>query len=273
MLRLPAVAGQFYPHDPQELSALVAQFTQHEKNLEKMKVRACLVPHAGYVYSGAVAGAVFSRIHLPQKILLLGVRHFPRGEPLAILSDGAWRTPLGDVPIDADLAARLRKECSLLQEDSVAHSREHSLEVELPFLQCLDAGFSFVPVAVGTVNFQDLVETGAGIARVLRESKEEILLVTSSDMNHYDDDATTKRKDALAIERLLKMDAAGLYEICRAEKVTMCGLGAAVVMLTAMNALGVKDAELVCHATSGEVTGERDRVVGYAGMIFGKKFE
>lgn len=268
MLRLPAVAGQFYPGNPQELSALVEKLTQQPNFAEKKRVRACLVPHAGYMYSGAVAGMVFGAIHLPRKILLLGVRHFPRGESLAILSAGAWRTPLGDAPIDEELASALKKECALLREDSVAHSREHSLEVELPFLQQLVPGFSFVPVAVGTLDFSELADTGAGIARVLQEHREEILLVTSSDLNHYEDDRATKVKDAMAVEQLLRMDAAGLYNVCRREKISMCGLGPAVAMLTAMNALGVTHAELLCHLTSGDVTNERERVVGYAGMIF-----
>ncbi|MGB9431440.1 MAG: AmmeMemoRadiSam system protein B [Candidatus Acidiferrum sp.] len=269
MLRLPAVAGQFYPGNAKELSASVEKYTKEEKPQPKVKVRACLVPHAGYVYSGGVAGAVFGRISLPRKILLLGVRHYPQGEALAILSEGSWRTPLGDVPIETQLALCLRKECPALREDEVAHRREHSLEVELPFLQVLAPGFSFVPVAVGTLRYEVLRETGEGIARVLEETKEEILVVTSSDMNHYEDDETTRHKDGKAIERLLKLDAKGLYEVCRDAKISMCGLGPAVTMLTAMHRLGVEKAELVRYATSGDISGYKDEVVGYAGMIFG----
>jgi MEMO1 family protein len=268
MLRLPAVAGQFYPANPKELAAQLKRLTQNERTAEKVRVRACLVPHAGYMYSGAVAGAVFANLVLPKKILLLGVRHYPRGEALAILSEGAWRTPLGDVPIDGALAAALRRECPLLREDSVAHSQEHSLEVELPFLQVLAPEFSFVPVAVGTLQFDDLVATGEGIARVLRQSNEEILVVTSSDMNHYEDDQTTRTKDGKAIDRMLQLDTKGLYEVCRAEKISMCGLGPAITMLRAMNSLGVTKAELLCYATSGDITGDRSAVVGYAGMVF-----
>lgn len=270
MLRLPAVAGQFYPGNPKELSSLIEHYTNQKKAEPKKHVRACLVPHAGYMYSGEVAGAVFGRIVVPRKILLIGVRHYPRGEALAILSEGRWRTPLGDAPIDEALAAQLRKECPLLHEDSVAHSREHSLEVELPFLQWLNQELTFVPIAVGTLRFEELAATGEGIARVLRESKDEILVVTSSDMNHYEDDESTKAKDKMAIERLLRLDAKGLYDVCRLEKISMCGLGPAITMLTAMNALGVAQAELVSHMTSGDVTGERDAVVGYAGMVFGQ---
>jgi MEMO1 family protein len=268
MLRLPAVAGQFYPGNPKELSAAIERYTEQNGHT-KVKARACLVPHAGYMYSGVVAGAVFARLALPKKILLLGVRHYPRGEALAILSEGAWRTPLGDIPIDTPLASALRKACPLLREDSVAHSREHSLEVELPFLQVLTPGFSFVPLAVGTLHYAELKETGEGIAQVLEQAQEDILIVTSSDMNHYEADDLTRRKDRKAIDCLLKLDPAALYDTCRRDEISMCGLGPAVAMLTAMNRLGVSKAELARYATSGDVSGNRDEVVGYAGMIFG----
>jgi AmmeMemoRadiSam system protein B len=268
MLRLPAVAGQFYPGNPQELSALVEEYTKERKTQERRKARACLVPHAGYMYSGAVAGAVFASIFLPRKILLLGVRHYPRGEALAILSRGAWRTPLGDVPVEAPLAARLRAACPALREDAVAHSLEHSLEVELPFLQLLDRGFSFVPIAIGTLRYDDLRETGEGIARTLHELPEDILIVTSSDMNHYEDEETTRRKDGKAIDCMLNLDPKALFEVCRNEEISMCGLGPAIVMLTAMNHLGVRKAELVRYRTSADTCGNRQEVVGYAGMIF-----
>jgi MEMO1 family protein len=268
MLRLPAVAGQFYPGNPKELSAVIESYTKQNRQI-KVKARACLVPHAGYRYSGAVAGAVFARLELPKKIVVLGVRHYPRGEALAILSEGAWRTPLGDIPIDTALAMALRNACPLLREDSVAHSREHSLEVELPFLQALAPGFSFAPVAIGTLQYHDLKETGEGIARVLQQAQEDIFIVTSSDMNHYEEDELTRRKDRKAIECMLKLDPAALYDTCRREGISMCGLGPAVTMLTAMNLLGVSKAELVRYATSGDVSGNRDEVVGYAGVIFG----
>lgn len=233
-----------------------------------MSARACLVPHAGYVYSGPVAGAVYSRLVLPKKFLILGVRHFPRGERMAIVSSGAWRTPLGDAEIDSALAESLREACPLFREDSVAHSGEHSLEVQLPFLQALDPGFTFVPVALGTIQFEELVLVGEAIARVLASSREEVLLLTTSDLNHYENDAATRVKDGKAIEELLALDARGLYDTCRNENISMCGLGPAVAMLTALNILGAKHAELVRYATSGDVAGERDAVVGYAGMIF-----
>jgi AmmeMemoRadiSam system protein B len=205
---------------------------------------------------------------LPKKILILGVRHFPRGEPVAILSNGAWRTPLGDSEIDASLAETLRRECRLLREDSVAHSAEHSLEVQLPFLQVLAPGFTFVPVALGTVRFEDLVSVGEAVARGLAAQTEDVLLVTTSDLNHYEDDAITRVKDRKAIDQLLALDARGLYDTCRKEEISMCGLGPSVAMLTALRAIGAKKAELVKYATSGDVSGDHDSVVGYAGMTF-----
>ncbi len=268
MLRLPAVAGRFYPSDPRELTALIQKYTSTEPAQLRIAARACLVPHAGYVYSGHVAGAVLARIALPRKVIILGVRHYPRGEPAAILSSGAWRTPLGDARIDDALAEALKKACPPLREDSEAHSTEHSLEVQLPFLQVLAPDFTFVPVALGTVRFESLVSVGEAIGRVLESSKENVLLLTTSDLNHYEDDATTRSKDRKAIEQLLALEPRGLYDACRNEEISMCGLGPAVATLTALNALGAKKPELVKYATSADVSGDRDTVVGYAGMIF-----
>jgi AmmeMemoRadiSam system protein B len=268
MLRLPAVAGRFYPSHPKELTALVREYSRPDPHYQAAPVKACLTPHAGYMYSGHVAGAVLARIDLPQKIIILGVRHYPRGEEAAILSSGAWRTPLGDAPIDEALAEALRQACPLLREDSVAHSGEHSLEVQVPFLQVLAPGFTFVPIALGTVRFESLVSVGQAIARVLADSKENIVLLTTSDLNHYEDDATTRTKDQKAINQLLALNPRGLYDTCRNEEISMCGLGPAVAMLTALNALGKKKAELVKYATSADVSGDREQVVGYAGMIF-----
>jgi MEMO1 family protein len=268
VLRLPAVAGRFYPSNPAELSALIRDYSKSESGAEVIRARACLVPHAGYVYSGHVAGAVFSRIVLPQKMVILGVRHFPRGHAAAILSSGAWRTPLGDAAIDQALAEALRTACPVLREDSVAHSTEHSLEVQVPFLQVLVPGFTFAPIALGTIRFEELTAVGEAIAKVLGSWTEEVLLLTTSDLNHYEDDATTRVKDRKAIDQLLALDAHGLYDTCRTEQISMCGLGPGVAMLTALRELGAKQAELVRYATSGDISGDRSAVVGYAGMIF-----
>ena len=268
MLRLPAVAGRFYPGDRNELARAVGELAPAADAAKKIQARACLVPHAGYMYSGHVAGAVYARLQLPRRFLILGPRHYPEGEALAILSQGAWQTPLGEARIDTPLAERLKRACPLLREDSVAHRGEHSLEVQLPFLQVLAGDFRFVPIALGTTRFGALEELGLAIAEVLAAEAEQTLIVASSDMNHYESDRITRVKDHKAIEKLLALDARGLYDTVRAEGISMCGYGPAVSMLTAAKNLGASRAELVRHATSGDVTGDFDEVVGYAGLIF-----
>src|SRR5262249_29415622 len=219
MLRLPAVSGAFYPAEPQALTSLIHKYVP-DTSTEKRNVRACLVPHAGYVYSGAVAGAVFAHISLPKRIIVLGVRHFPYGEDAAMLSRGVWRTPLGDAPIDCDLAAKVSRSCELLLEDAVAHESEHSLEVQIPFLQVLDPGFTFVPIALGTLDYDALVAVGRALGKILAQEAD-VLLLTTTDLNHYENQSTTILKDNLAVEKILQLDPAGLYEICHREKISM----------------------------------------------------
>jgi MEMO1 family protein len=267
MLRLPVVAGTFYPDNPLALTKQIEDFPRSKTVLEKIPCQACLVPHAGYVYSGHVAAAVYERIVLPKRIIVLGVRHFLHGEQAAIISEGAWRTPLGDVAIDAELAAKTSHACPLLHEDSVAHEREHSLEVQLPFLQVLDPGFTFVPIALGTIHFDQLVSIGDSLGKILA-AEPDVLLLTTSDFNHYEDDATTRKKDRLAIEQVLNLDPRGLFDVCRKEKISMCGLGPTVAMLSALKITGSNRAELVKYATSAEVSGDTSAVVGYAGLFF-----
>lgn len=268
MLRMPAVSGRFYPSDPAELTALINQYTSHDGHTERVRAKACLVPHAGYLYSGHVAGAVYARMVIPKKIVILGVRHRPPGEKAAILSSGEWRTPLGDARIDRTLAEALRAACPLLREDSVAHSTEHSLEVQIPFLQILEPEFTFVPIALGTVRFEELIAVGEAIGNVLASSSDEILLLTTSDLNHYESEITTRQKDHRAMDRILALDGPGLYDTCRNEAISMCGLGPTVAMLTALRSFGATQPELVRYATSGDVSGDLKAVVGYAGMLF-----
>jgi hypothetical protein len=267
MLRLPAVSGAFYPAEPHALAALIHKYVPPDDKTEKSRVRACLVPHAGYVYSGAVAGAVFAHIHFPKRIIILGVRHFPYGEDAAMLSRGVWRTPLGDAAIDSGLAAKIAHACPLLCEDALAHESEHSLEVQLPFLQVLDSDFTFVPIALGTLCFEALAEVGDALGKILAEEND-VLLLTTTDFNHYEDQSTTIRKDNFAIERILAFDAKGLYEICHKEKISMCGLGPTVAMLNALQHIGANKVELVRHTTSAAYSGDTRKVVGYAGFLF-----
>jgi len=183
------------------------------------------------------------------------------------MSDGAWETPLGEVPIDAELAAALKERFPALHEDSAAHRAEHAAEVELPFLQLRQPELSFVPIALGTAQFEPLEHLGLAVAEVIAAQSDPVLIVASSDMNHYESDAVTRAKDHRAIERILSLDPRGLYDVVTQQDISMCGFGPAVAMLTAARKLGAKAAELVKYATSGDVSGERDRVVGYAGVM------
>jgi AmmeMemoRadiSam system protein B len=265
MIRPPAVSGRFYTSDEKKLALEIEKYTSSAN--KKSFARGCVVPHAGYLYSGHVAGAVYSGIEIPARCILLGPRHFPGGEAMAIISEGSWRTPFGDAQIDSELAAELKRACPLLREDRMAHEREHSLEVQIPFLQQLAANLRFVPVVLATQRYQDLETLGHAVARVIAAHTEPVLLIASTDMNHYESDAITRTKDHKAIDRMLALDPRGLYDLVRSEGITMCGYAATAAMLIAMRDLGAKDAELIRYATSGDITGDWDQVVGYAGII------
>lgn len=264
-IRYPAVAGRFYPNEPKTLLRDVRSYTVESG--AKMRALGCVVPHAGYMYSGHVAGAVYGRMALPKRFVILCPNHTGMGQPLAIMSAGRWLTPLGEVPIDTALAEALKSHCAPLREDQLAHRAEHALEVQLPFLQNLVPGFTFVPITVGVGVYDPLVQLGQALATALSDTKDEVLIIASSDMNHYEGDAATRKKDARAIERMLQLDTEGLYHVIVNENVTMCGYGPAIAMFTAARQRGAKTATLVKYATSGDISGDRDMVVGYAGVI------
>ncbi|MGA8223667.1 MAG: AmmeMemoRadiSam system protein B [Candidatus Acidiferrales bacterium] len=264
MIRPPAVAGRFYSSDPRELARDVDQFVISAS--EKISALGCVVPHAGYMYSGHVAGAVYSSLEIPRRCILLGPRHFPRGESMAILTEGSWQTPFGEAQIDSALARELAYACPRLREDAVAHECEHSLEVQLPFLQRLAPDFRFVPVVLGTERYPVLEELGHAVAHVVAAQAERVLVIASSDMNHYENDAITRVKDERAIARILALDPRGLYDTVRTEGISMCGYAATVAMLVAVLDRGATEARLIRYATSGDVSGDYDRVVGYAGI-------
>lgn len=263
-VRQAAVAGQFYPR---AVDSLLAEIRDYAKPSEsRIRALGCVVPHAGYIYSGHVAGAVYARIELSKRVIILCPNHTGLGTPLSIMSQGAWLTPLGEAPIDEELASSLKEECELLTEDSLAHRNEHAIEVQIPFLQALDPEFRFVPITVGTSRFEALDELGRAIGKVIRRQAERVLVIASSDMNHYESDQVTRVKDRRAIDSILALDPKGLWETVTRQNITMCGFGPAVAMLTAANELGGTEATLIRYATSGDISGDRDMVVGYAGI-------
>jgi hypothetical protein len=269
ILRHPAVAGRFYPGDPDDLRTEAQGYLSQSTSsaVATKKAIGCIAPHAGYMYSGHVAGAVFSQIEIPQLCVVLCPNHTGMGRALAMMSEGSWETPLGEVPIDAEFSIALQQRFPVLHNDPVAHRAEHAAEVELPFLQLKQPSLRIVPIALGTGHFEVLEQLGMALADVIARRGDPVLIVASSDMNHYESDLVTRAKDHRAIERILTMDARGLFDVVTQQNVSMCGFGPAVVMLTAARQLGAKSAELVKYATSGDVSGDREMVVGYAGVV------
>jgi AmmeMemoRadiSam system protein B len=263
VVREPAVAGHFYPGSPEALLQAVRSYSP--SSAEKIRALGCMVPHAGYMYSGHVAGAVYGKVELPRRFIILGPNHTGRGRPLAIMSHGAWQTPLGDANIDSELAEALKNAFPYLEEDDMAHRGEHAIEVQLPFLQEALGEFSFVPIALGTSHYPLLAGVGHAVVPLLKE-KGAVMMIASSDMNHYEPDDITRVKDAKAIDRILALDARGLYDVILKEEISMCGFGPAVAMLTAAGLLGATSAQVVKYATSAEISGDYGAVVGYAGV-------
>lgn len=264
-VRPPAVAGSFYAG---EAGALRRDVRSHLSPAGRTEpVFGAIVPHAGYVYSGPVAGAVYARIAVPKTAIVLCPNHTGRGAPASVDPSDAWRTPLGDVPVDRRLARRLMELSPSLSEDSASHAREHSLEVQLPFLQVLRPDLSFVPVCLGAPDLDLCREVGLGLKALAAEETEPPLLLASSDMNHFESREIGRRKDALALARVEAVDPEGLFRTVLSENITMCGFLPATALLFAARASGIGEASVVARRDSGDQTGDTDSVVGYAGVI------
>jgi AmmeMemoRadiSam system protein B len=264
-VRPAAVAGTFYPAAAAELRRDVERYAASAA--PPLDARGIVAPHAGYLYSGGVAGSVYGRVRLPRCFVLLGPNHTGRGAPLALAPDGDWATPLGRARVDRELSSALARACPLLAVDAAAHRTEHSLEVQIPFLQVLAPGARFAAVCVGTSQPVALDALGRALARVVAAWSEPVLLVASSDMNHYEAAAVGAAKDRLAIDRILALDAGGLHRVVDAHEISMCGFAPTIAVLTACREVGASGARLLRYAHSGEVSGDNDRVVGYAAIV------
>jgi AmmeMemoRadiSam system protein B len=264
MKRDAVVAGQFYPGNPDELRRTIASFVQKPASL--LDAKAVVVPHAGYVYSGAVAGEVFSSIRLPRRVIILGPNHTGRGAPLSLAPGGTWNTPLGPAAVDADMNMALRAEFPSLEEDAAAHRYEHGIEVQIPFLQVLQPGFTFCAICIRLMDLPTLQELGHAMARVMDSLKEPVLLVASSDMTHYEQREDAARQDKFAIDRVLAVDPDGLYKVILQRDISMCGFAPAVSILTACRDTGATGGCLIRYTNSGEASGDYERVVAYAGI-------
>jgi AmmeMemoRadiSam system protein B len=265
-IRPPAVAGTFYEGRPERLERDVRSLLPPD--VPKARAFGAIVPHAGYVYSGGVAGAVYARLEVPPAVVVLCPNHTGRGAPAALDPSEVWRTPLGDVPVHARLSARLRELAPSLRPDSEAHRREHSLEVQLPFLQALRPDFELVPVCLGEPNIALCQEVGEALARLCGEEPEPPLLLASSDMNHYESRSVGRAKDDRALARVEALDPEGLFRTVLTEDISMCGFLPATALLFAAKQSGAeRTARVVARSDSGDQTGDPSSVVGYAGVI------
>ncbi|MFB3919412.1 AmmeMemoRadiSam system protein B [Candidatus Velamenicoccus archaeovorus] len=267
MIRQPAVAGQFYPSDPQRLKSLIASLLD-KKETKKERAVACVLPHAGYVYSAKVAAAVLSSIDLPDTCVILGPNHTGFGTPAGIMTEGKWQMPFGTIDIDDKMAHSILKRSSYLQEDEVAHAYEHSIEVQLPLIrQIKGATFRFVPIILASDEKLMYKDIAHSIATAVQEAKKDVLIVASSDMTHYEPQKLAMEKDQKAIEAVLALDADGLEERIQRLQISMCGYIPAIVAIMAAKELGARTARLAAYQTSGDVSGDYSSVVGYAGIV------
>jgi AmmeMemoRadiSam system protein B len=265
MQRQPAVAGQFYPGSENILRNTLSHLIP--KNTSPKRVKGIISPHAGYVYSGSIAGKVFSQIEIPATVLIIGPNHRGAGAPAALYPDGEWLTPLGPLAINSRLNDLLLRHVPFIQSDSVAHQHEHSLEVQVPFLQYLRPDVTVSAICLRNGDYSALQQIAVGIAEAIIDYGEEVLIVASSDMTHYESAEAAKQKDELALERVMSFDSKGLLEVCRSRQITMCGVIPSVVMMEAARRLGATKAELIAYSNSGDVTGDNSQVVGYAAVV------
>lgn len=264
MIRRPAVAGQFYPDEKRTLKEMVKGFISDGERVDALGV---VAPHAGFVYSGRVAGRVYSKVKERPTVIILGVNHRGRGRPFAIVKEGIWETPLGGVEVETQFAETLLASSDYLEEDEDAHQFEHSLEVQLPFLQvCFRNPFRIVPICISHYDVKSYQALGREIASKI-EDPGQVLIIASTDLTHYESQQEARRKDEEVISAILHLDEEDLFSKTQRFNISMCGYAPTITMLASTKALGAREAELVEYMTSGDVSGDYGSVVGYAGMI------
>ena len=264
--REPAVSGQFYPASKSKLIEQLEGFIN--KDVQKKDVIAAILPHAGIIYSGSVAGATVSRIKTKDTIIIIGPNHTGLGKAFSIMTEGTWRTPMGNINIDSDLAGALSETSDYLENDLLAHRNEHSIEVELPFFQYFKNDFKIVPIIVSPDKKQVYEKIASDIVSAIKNASKEnnVLIVASSDLTHYEPQQIAEKKDKEAINAILELDENKLLNKIKELNISMCGYVPAVIAIIAAKQLGAKSAELIKYQTSGDISGDYSAVVGYAGI-------
>ncbi len=268
MIREAIVAGKFYPDSPARLKEMIEGMV--DERAKKEDAIGLVSPHAGYVYSGSVSGAVVSLIKLKDTYIIIGPNHTGMGKPFSIMTQGAWKTPLGKVDIDTELAGRILASSRYLEEGSEAHRLEHSIEVQLPFLQYFGKQFKLVPIVLSYADINVYKEIGQAIAVAIKSIRRKTIIIASSDMTHYETQNLAREKDNRAIEAILELNEDKLAKRIKDFNITMCGYAPVVSLITAARELGAGKAELAKYQTSGDVSGDYSSVVGYAGIIIKK---
>jgi AmmeMemoRadiSam system protein B len=266
-IRSPAVAGQFYPASPAALKKMLEKLCVPEAGAKKEEAIGVICPHAGYIYSGPVAGACFAQLEFKDNFILLGPNHTGIGKQFSLMSSGSWQLPMGKIEINAALAKEILANTSLLKEDLRAHQAEHSLEVQVPFIQYFQPQTKIVPIILADAELAQYLEIGKAIAQAIIRLKASTVILASSDMTHYEPHDVAKAKDAKAIEAILRLDEKGLLQAIAQYQITMCGWAPVVCLLSAAKELGAKKAKLVKYQTSGDTSGDYSSVVGYAGIF------
>jgi len=265
MIRKPVVAGRFYTADPSLLAKEVLNLVEQKK--EKIDAIGVISPHAGYMYSGGVAGGVLSSIKSKTSYIVLGTNHTGRGKPFGLDRQRTWKTPLGEVGTDDELAGVILKNSKYIEPDRACHDDEHSIEVQIPFLQSLNKNFTFVPISIASADVKTYKDIGIELAKAVKASKKDITIIASSDMTHYESRESAKKKDMLAIEKILSLDVDGFLAAIEEYDISMCGFAPTAVMMQASIELGAKRAKLINYKTSGDASGDYSEVVGYAGVV------
>ena len=267
MVRNPAVAGQFYSDSKESLlreaKELIGDASQKEDAIGVVS------PHAGYMYSGAVAGETLSSIRPKPTYIIMGPNHTGLGSPFSLTASDSWKTPLGEIDVNKKLAEAILKNCLQIRKDELSHIHEHSIEVQLPFLQVAQKEFTFVPIVISYGDLENYRNIGEALAKSVKELKieKDVTIIASSDMTHYEPQAAAKDKDSKAIDAVLKLDEEALIKRVEKFNITMCGYAPVAIMIAAAKKLGAKKARLVKYQTSGDVSKDYSSVVGYAGII------
>ncbi|MBS3926992.1 MAG: MEMO1 family protein [Nitrosarchaeum sp.] len=274
-IRTPAVAGMFYPNEKKELKKLIKQCFLHNlgpgkippSNIKK-KIFGVICPHAGYVYSGPIACNSFYEISsdLPDLFIIIGPNHWGIGSSVATMTDTKWETPLGEVEVDSKIAEEISKLTDIIEIDNFSHSREHSLEVQIPMLQEIVANFKIVPIALINQSKEIAIKVGTAVAKIAQKNK--VMIIGSSDFTHYESNEFAHKQDSALIEPILELDVDRFYDVLHKRDISACGYGAIASTMIACKEIGATKGELLKYATSGDISGDKSSVVGYGSIIF-----